>query len=49
MFIHSYYVARIHGHIIISKDIVSMCPVHIFSNKMALLDDCTVTLKVFEQ
>jgi hypothetical protein len=29
MFIHSYYVSRIHGHIIISKEIVSIFPVHV--------------------
>ena len=39
MLIHSYNVSRIHGHIIISKDIVSIFPVHISLNKKALLDD----------
>jgi hypothetical protein len=49
MFIHSYYVSQIHCHVIFSKDMVSIFPVHISPNKKALLDDCTVTLKVIEQ
>ena len=49
MFIHTYYVSQIHCHVIFSKDMVSIFPVHISPNKKALLDDCTVTLKVIEQ
>ena len=45
MFIQSYYLSRIHGYNIISKEIVSVFPVHISPNKKLLLDDCTVTLK----
>ena len=52
MFIHSYYVLQIHSHILISKDIVSIFPTSLrsmFLLKKALLDNCTVTLKVIEQ
>jgi len=49
IFIHSYYVSRIHGHIIISKEIVSVFPVHISPNKKVLMNDCTVPLKVIKQ
>jgi hypothetical protein len=38
-FIHSYYVSQISGHIIISKDIVSIFPVRISPNKKALFSD----------
>ena len=50
MFVHSYYVSRIHGHIIIPKGIFSIFPLTVRSTfpKEALLDDYIVALNVIE-